>query len=792
MECRYQDPTLPAGERAADLLARMTLDEKIAQMHARWLTIGEDGTVSERSDVSDAFSHRKDASSFEERLLLGVGQITRPFGTQPVDPQQGYHALNQLQARIIASNRFGIPAMFHEECLNGLMCAGATLFPSALNMASSWHPELVKRAAHWIGEEARSIGCHQGLAPVLDVSRDVRWGRTEETYGEDPWLVGVMATRFVQGLQGEKRDLLATLKHYVAHSFSEGARNHAPVHLGFKELNDIFLLPFEMAIKQANAGSVMPAYHDIDNQPCHSDRFLLTELLRERWGFDGLIVADYGGVSLLHQHHGVTEGHAESAAAAFNAGLDIELPKDDCCRFIGEALERGLITRGKIDEIVARILKEKFRLGLFEQPFIRRDQPAFQSDEARAAAYDVAVESIILLENRNLLPLSAPDLKRVAVIGPTADDPLALLSGYSFPVHLILNETTTTASQVTTPLSALRQQLPDCQIQHAPGCYILQQRQAGTPVFPGDVGKAMSTSPVSSDTRLIAQAVDIARESQLAICFVGDLAGLFQSGTVGEGSDTGSLSLPGVQQQLLEAVVATGVPVMVVMTSGRPYSLQGLEEKVAGLMMAWQPGQEGGRAIADLLLGKRAPAGRLVLSVSDHAGAMPCFYNHKMKSSGTPVAFHFPPRYPFGYGLSWSRFAWHSPRLERKHFEMQDIITVTLTVENQGPQAGVEVVQLYVRDKVASLVRPLKELKAFARLELQVGQQADISLQLPTDMLSFTTHQHQRCVEPGDFVIMLGRSAEDILFSETITLVGENWLPGENWRMESHTIISYR
>lgn len=790
MDANYQNPSLPVAARVQSLLSQMTLEEKLAQMHSWWLVVAENGEVSERQDASDAFSHRMAKASFEEKIALGVGQITRPFGSGIIDAAAGIACFNALQRRIITAGRFGIPAMFHEECLTGLMCLGATLFPASLNMAATWNPDLIKSMAACIGREARSIGCRQGLAPVLDVSRDIRWGRTEETFGEDPYLVGMMAVAYVQGLQGEKRDLLATLKHYVAHSFSEGARNHAPVHLGFKELNDIFLLPFEMAVKLADAGSVMPAYHDIDNQPCHNDAFLLNEVLRQRWGFDGLIVADYGGISLLHQHHGVTADRAESAASAFNAGLDIELPKDDCAASLKEALARGLIDEATVDSIVGRILTEKFRTGLFDRPLIASPQPDFQSPQARRLARQVAVESITLLENDGTLPLQRQHLRSIAVIGPTADDPLALLSGYSFPVHLILSDAQVKTAQVVTPLAALRKALPDCKIVYQKGCHILTQRAAGTPVFPGDVGKALTSSPVSQDESLIASAVEAARAAQYALCFVGDLSGLFQSGTVGEGSDTDSLNLPGVQQQLLTAIVETGVPTIVVMTSGRPYSLQGLEKRLAGYLLAWQPGQEGGYAIADILTGNQSPGGKLVLSVPQNVGAMPCFYNHKVKSSGTPVAFHFPPRYAFGYGLTYSTFAFSALMLPKTTFAMHDEVTFSLRVTNRGNRDATEVVQVYLQDLQASLVRPVKELKAFQQLRLRAGEAAEVRFTLPVDMFNFTDNQGKRRVEPGAFQLMIGNSSQNILLQQQIVLVGEVRILDENWRMQSYAEVN--
>ncbi|MWL72994.1 beta-glucosidase, partial [Escherichia coli] len=340
--------------------------------------------------------------------------------------------------------------------------------------------------------------------------------------------------------------------------------------------------------------------------------------------FDGLIVADYGGVSLLHQHHGISHDAAESAALAFNAGLDVELPKDDCARHLADAVARGLITMAKIDEIVARVLTEKFRLGLFEQPYVDESGIDLQNEETRQVAREVATRSMTLLVNNGILPLSSTP--QVAVVGPTADDPLALLSGYSFPVHLIISDMVEETVQVTTPLAALKHYLGEGNVRYAKGCHIIEHRMAGAPVFPGESsGKPMQQSPVSHDTGLIAQAVRAAQDSEVVVACVGDLAGLFQSGTVGEGSDTDSLNLPGVQQQLLEALVATGKPVIVVMTGGRPYNLQGLEEKVAALMLAWAPGQEGGWAIADVLTGRAEPEGRLVVSVPKSAGAMPYY-----------------------------------------------------------------------------------------------------------------------------------------------------------------------
>jgi beta-glucosidase len=767
----------------------MTLDEKIAQLHAFWLLLSEDG---EHKPRFDSFVGKSDGATLKDRLRQGLGQISRPLGSHGVEARQGVRALNALQRFLVEETRLGIPAMSHEECLVGLMVRGGTLFPSALAYGATWDPALVERVAGAIGREARSVGAHNVLAPVLDVSRDVRWGRTEETFGEDPYLVGVLGTRYVRGLQGEKRDLLATLKHFAGHSFSEGARNHAPVHVGWRELNDVFLLPFEMATRQADPGAVMPAYHDVDGEPCHASRRLLTELLREEWGFDGLVVADYVGMTLLHTHHGVAASPAESAALAFNAGLDAENPGDDCAPHLREALARGLITQAKIDEIVTRVLTHKFRVGLFEKPYTDEGAVALQTPAAVELAREVAREAVVVLENRGALPLS-PGAK-VAVIGPTADDPLAMLCGYSFPVHLILSDMTEQANEVVTPRAGLVRALGAERVTYARGCFLVEKRQAGAPVFPGDVPDSAAAAqghyPLSTREDLIPEAVAAARAADVAVVCVGDLAGLFQTGTVGEGSDVDSLALPGVQQRLLEAVVATGKPVVVVLTAGRPYTLGGLEDKVAALVMAHQGGQEGGTAVADVLTGKVEPSGRLTVSFPKSVGALPYFYNHHFKSSGTPIAFHFGSRYPFGHGLAYTTFALEGLAVEQAAVPVEGEVRASFTVRNTGARPGVAVPQLYVRDRLASLVRPVKELKAFARVALAPGQARRVTFTVPVDMLSFTGPEGYRIVEPGEFELQLGVSSADIRQRVTVNVTGAVRRLPRDWRMESGAEVS--
>ncbi len=784
----YKDSKQPIWARVNDLIGRMTIEEKIGQMHGMWLVLEEDGNHRVRHGQLTGAS---DPDVLKEILNNGLGQITRPLGTRSIDAAAGVRALNCLQKYFVEETRLGIPVMAHEECLTGLMIKGATMFPSPLAYGATWNPDLIEKVGVAIGAEARAVGCHQGLAPVLDVVRDARWGRTEESLGEDPYLVGVLASHYVRGLQGEKRDLLATLKHFAGHSASEGGRNHAPVHMGWRELNDTFLLPFEMAIKLADAGAIMPAYHDIDGESVHASHHLLTEVLREDWGFNGLVVADYVGISLLYQHHGVAADYADAAALSFNAGLDIELPGDDCAKDLKTAIERGQISEDKIDEIVHRILTEKFRLGLFEKPYVDDSAIVLQAPESVALAHQVASEAITILDNNGILPLSTDN--RVAILGPTAADPLALLSGYSFPVHLIHSEQPDEVAEVVTPLEGLKKVLGADRVIYARGCNILDDRRAGNPVFPGDVDDDTSLEQASSlSTRLdmIPEAVNAAKTADVAIVCIGDLAGIFQTGTVGEGSDADSLMLPGVQQALLEAVVATGTPVVVVLTNGRPYNLGGLEDKVAAQVMAYFGGQEGGMALAKVLAGIAEPSGRLPLSIPRNVGAAPYFYNHGIKSAGTPIARHFGSQYPFGHGLSYTTFEFSGLALKSEKVDIHTgDIRLSFSIRNTGSRRGFAVPQLYIRDELASFVRPVKELKAFGKVELAPGDEARVTFVVPVDMLNFTGQEGKRMVEPGFFTLMVGESSANIKLKTRVEVTGERRLLSGNWRMESNFLV---
>ncbi|MFO1190847.1 MAG: glycoside hydrolase family 3 N-terminal domain-containing protein [Rhodoferax sp.] len=788
----YKNAALPVDARVRDLLVRMTLAEKVAQLHGHWLLLDEGGE--HRVRPGPAFLGSSDATTLRQRLALGVGHITRPQGTHGVEAARGLRALNRLQRYLKHETRLGIPALAHEECLVGLMARDGTLFPSALGLSATWNPAMVEAVAAAIGAECRAVGCHLGLAPVLDVSRDVRWGRTEETLGEDPYLVGVLGAAYVRGLQGPSRDMLAALKHFAGHSFSEGARNHAPVNVGWRALNDVFLLPFEMAVKLANAGAVMPAYHDIDGEPCHASHHLLTQVLRDAWNFDGLIVADYGGISLLYQHHGVANDAIEAAALAFNAGLDAELPGDDCAKQIATAIEREMLSHETLDTIVTRVLRLKFQLGLFDQSFEDpSDGPALRMPAALDVALEAARQAIVVLDNRgDVLPLDPARTPRVALIGPTADDPLALLSAYSYPAHVVMHNERGATDHIVTPRAAMERMYGSKNLVYSQGCGIIDERKAGTPVFPGDLGTSpqLQQSPVSVRTDGISAAAEAARSADVALVCLGDLAGMFQTGTVGEGSDTDSLALPGVQQQLLEAVVATGTPTVAILMSGRPYDLGGVETRLAAYVMAFAGGQQGGLALADVIAGIVPPSGRLTVSLPKSAGGMPYFYNHKLKSAGTPIAFHFGSRFAFGHGLSLTRFEYRHLEMASDRIDIDGELLVSFEVANIGPRYGVDIPQLYVRDCQASVVRPVHELKAFARVKLYPGQAARITWRVPLDMLGFTGPDGTRIVEPGWFDLAVGASSADLRLRTRVQAVGSCRRLPQCWRMTSGSHIA--
>lgn len=740
----YRDPARAPEARARDLLARMTREEKIAQLCSVWLTLDPAG-----GDFAPMQAFGAPPGDPARDLRHGIGQITRPFGSRPIAPRDGVRVLNAFQRHLIDGTRLGIPAIAHEEALTGFTTQGATQFPSPLNYGATWDPALIRRVGDAIRRQLRACGIHQALAPVADVIRDARWGRVEECLAEDPHLVGALVSAYVAGLQGDdpRTGIIATLKHFVGYSASEGGRNFAPAHLGPRELADVFLVPFEMAVKTSGVRSVMNAYNEIDGVPCAASRWLLTETLRERWGFDGIVVADYFAVRMLHQLHHVAEGAVDASAAALSAGLDVELPTSECfAAGLGEALDRGLVAPAALDEAVLRVLRLKFASGLFEQPYADEHSPLLaplDAPEARALAREVAERSIVLLANDGVLPLAAG--VRVAVLGPNADDPMALFGNYSFQNHVASHFPKHPLERAPTLLEALRERLGAAAVTYVRGCRIL--------CAPGQLDDDRSEIPAAAEA---------ARAADVAVLVVGDKAGHFRTGTVGEGTDAWDLSLPGVQGELVEAVLASGTPTVIVLVNGRPFDLSGLAGRAAAIVEAWFPGQDGAAAIADVLTGAINPSGKTTVTFSRGAGVMPRHHDHKPLAAGIPALPAFAAVFPFGHGLSYTRFDYADLGIEPGTTATDGTISVSCTVRNLGPGAGDEIVQLYLRDPVASVTRPVRELRGFTRVPLAAGAGARVRFRVSADLVSFTGPEHTRIVEPGRIEVQIGASSEDI------------------------------
>ena len=778
-------------EQALELIKKMTLEEKAAQLSSTWLEIEEDGSFAVKET---AFSGDRPQFTRDMVLGQGIGQLTRPFGTQAKDPISVAKGVNEIQRYLVNTTRLGIPAMIHEECLTGAMVVGATIFPSSLNSASAWDISLMRRIGNAIGKELSSLGVHQGLAPVLDVARDARWGRTEETFGEDPYLVGSMGIAYVQGLQGKGRMPIATLKHFLGHSYSEGGRNHAPVHMGMREMHNTFALPFEMVVKAAHPGAVMPAYHDIDGEPCSASRYLLTDLLRGAWGFNGLVVADYEAPAQLYNDHKVAPDLAHAAAMALHAGLDIELPSGTTYRQgLVSAVERGLLSMEDLDAAVVKILEEKFRQGLFENPYIDTKAISLNSKENHNLAIEAATKSLVLLKNKGMLPLASGT--KVAVIGPLADHPYAMYNGYSAPIHLqgAKGGLSTTPTMAKTIKAAIEEVSPSTTIIYEPGCMLYESNVEQALFFPGDVASedTQFEHKLSDNTSRIGNAVRAAQEADAVVLVVGDLVGLFQQGTVGEGSDVSSLILPGVQQQLVLAILNTGKPVTLVLVSGRPYDLRYANEHASAILSAWLPGEGGGEAIANVLFGKANPSGKTPLSFPLCAGSLPYAYNHTPKAKGLPRQKEFGSLYPFGYGLSYTDFSYDDFSVDVEKISSQGTANISVTITNTGMVAGDEIVQLYVHDMIASIVRPVMELKGFARVSLQVNESCRVTFALSAEILSFISDGKNRIVEPGVFEIMLGKSSEDIVWRQEVLVTGEKRVLAKTWKFETPVHVQH-
>lgn len=754
-------------DKMKELMSQMTLEEKLAQIGAYWVYQINEGIHLSREKA-------------ERYLSNGIGQITRVNGASSMKPKEAAAFNNEVQDYMRHHTRLGIPALIHEEACSGFTAIGATTFPQAIGLASAFEPELLEEISKVIGRQMRAVGAHQALAPLLDITRDPRWGRTEETFGEDPYLVSQMGMHYVRGLQGklDQNGVIATGKHFVGYGAPEGGMNWAPAHIPERELYEVYLAPFEAAVKQEKLGSIMNGYHELDGIPCGASKKLLTDVLKKKWGFDGIVVSDYFAINQLFDYHNMADNKKEAAKLAIEAGMEVELPNVDCFgEPLKEAVEAGEVSMELIDSCVEKMLRFKMRLGLFDNPYVdvQAVESCFDTKEDRSLARRAAGKTIVLLKNKNhILPLNR-NLESIAVIGPCADSIRNLVGDYTYQGQieglLELYESQNTAMNQPIPenikmeenivamdslLTAVRNTVSDkTKVFYAKGCDIKEPSTEG-----------------------FAEAIQIARESKAAIVCVGDLAGITLKCTVGESVDRAELTLPGVQEALIQEISGTGTPTIVVLTNGRPYAINREAEHADAILEAWFPGEEGANAVADTLFGLSTPGGKLPITFPRSAGQIPTYYMHKKSGGRTHWRGDYDdlpakPLYPFGFGLSYTEFTFEEIVVDKKKVEIGNSFCIGVTIKNIGNYDGDEVIQLYTHDTAASVTRPVKELKGFKRVSLKPGESKRITFNVETAQLGFYGRDINYIVEPGEIEVMLGVSSMDIFYQNRVILTGE-------------------
>lgn len=758
----YRDASKSLDARVKDLVSKMTLAEKIAQIGGAWsyelLDAGKFSQANAESVIKD-----------------GIGQICRPGISTALPPKEMAELINDIQNFLEKNTRLGIPALVHEECLNGFMAKKATIFPQIIGMASTWEPESISKMTRIARENMVAVGVRQGLSPVLDVARDPRWGRVEETFGEDPYLIATMGIAYVKGLQGDdlKKGVAATLKHFVGYGLPEGGLNWAPTHIPVRLLREVYLYPFKEAIQKGGALSVMNGYQEIDGIPCAAATELLTGILRTEWGFEGTVVSDYFAVDNLQSYHRIAADKATAATQALIAGIDQELPKIDClAQPLKEQIEKGLVSIKFLDRAVSRILRLKFMLGLFENRYVNPEKAAngFDLPAHRELALETARKSIVLLKNENnILPLEK-NSKTIAVIGPNANSKRNLLGDYTYPAHI---EVTLKAVEEM----GMQVSLPDEPADHitVPVVTILEGIKARVDKNTSILYTAgCEYNSTSRDG--FPEAVEAIQAADVAIVVVGGKSGLTPDCTCGEMRDRTELGLPGIQEDLLKALYETGTPIVLILVDGRPVALDWIAEKIPAILEAWLPGEEGGNAVADVIFGDYNPGGKLPVSFPRKTGQVPVYYAHKPSGArsqlwGDYVDSSTTPAFDFGHGLSYTTFELSNLRIKPDQVESDGTISVKIDIENTGDRSGDEVVQLYVNDLVASVTRPVKELKGFKRIALDPAEKTAVDFDLPIETLAFYDSDMKFTVEPGVFKVMVGTSSNDILLEGQFEVV---------------------
>lgn len=748
----YKDASLSVRKRVEDLMGRMTIEEKCAQLMGLW----NGGVEDFKPEIFD------DPEKMKEIFGRGCHSVhPAPFGIK-----ETVRMRNAIQKYLVEETRLGIPAIFVDEGQHGMMRPEATVFPQAIGLACSWDTTLFEKVYSVVAHEMRSRGTHHALTPVIDVCRDPRWGRTEETYGEDPYLNGMLSVAAVKGLQGGdtgkvgKESVAATLKHLVGHGESEGGLNQSPANYSKRVLRDYHMPPFKMCIDYAKPVSVMPSYNEIDGVPSHANRWLLQDLLRNEWGYKGMVVSDYYGVDHLFNKHFVCHDATEAAMTAFNCGIQYEFPQANMYRVLPELLKKKKIKREDIDKAVEQVLTFKFSLGLFENPYVDEKQAISVSKSLahRKTALKAAHESIVLLKNDGLLPLKKGKYKRIAVIGPCAKD--LWFGGYSgepYEKVSLLDGIRTRAGNGT-------------EVLFAQGCRLTINTTISYFNWKYDEIKFASRD---ENMKLISEAVKVASGADLVILAIGENEHLCREAWAQNHiGDNMTLDLFGEQGELADAITALGKPVVLYLMNGRPLSINTLAEKVPAILEGWYMGQETGTAAADIIFGEVNPSGKLTITFPKSAGQLPMYYNHKPSAQWQDyLSQDVKPLFHFGYGLSYTKFRYGKPELIKSTIKKSEKTKVTLEVTNAGKIAGDEIVQLYIRDVVSSVTRPVKELKGFARITLKPGETKKVSFDITPEKLAFHNIDMKYVVEPGDFEIMTGSSSRDEDLQKTVLKV---------------------
>ena len=755
----YKDPRLSSAKRVKDLLRRMTLEEKAAQMLCIWMQKAQTLV-----DADGNFDLQKAQAAF--KAGHGLGQVGRPSDAgKGLGPRAMAETTNAIQKFFIENSRLGIPVIFHEECLHGHAAPGGTSFPQPIALGGTFNPELVETLFTMTAEEARSRGAHQALTPVVDVAREPRWGRVEETYGEDPYLVSRMGIAAVRGFQGDakfrdKKRMIATLKHLAGHGQPESGMNCAPANVSLRVLRETFLYTFKEALQKGGAVSVMASYNELDGVPSHANRWLLTDVLRKEWGFKGYVVSDYFAIWELGYRpdthgHFVAKDKKESCARAVQAGVTIELPDPDCYLDLVELVRKRVLKESQLDALVAEMLYWKFEMGLFDDPYVDPDaaERIVGSDANRELALRAAHEAITLLRNEgDTVPLDLARIKTLAVIGPNAHR--TLLGGYSGR-----------PKQEVTLLDGIKAKVgARAEVLYSEGCKItIGGNWNADEVIPGDAAE---------DRKQIAEAVEVAKRADAIVLAIGgneqtsrEAWGLNHMG------DRTSLDLIGRQEELVKAMVALGKPIVVFLFNGRPLSINYVSQNIPAIFECWYIGQECGRAVADVLFGDYNPGGKLPISIPRSAGHLPVFYNYKPSARRGYLFDDVTPLYAFGYGLSYTTFAIKNVRLAKKSIRRGESTRVLADVTNTGAREGTETVQMYVRDVVSSVTRPIKELKGFQKVSLRPGETKSVAIEITPELLAFYDINMNFVGEPGEFTIMVGNSSRDADLQKVTLLV---------------------